>query len=73
MIHKIADGKESLTKEYAESKKDTCELLNKINAFDGIKILLSLMEALDSESTKQLYNLEVKNLHNRAVSSGCIR
>ena len=61
------DGEESLTKEYVESKNDTYELLNKINAFDGIKILLSLMEALDSESTKQLYNLEVKNLHNRAV------
>ena len=64
--------KESLAKKYAESKKEVCELLEKINAFDGIKILLSLMETLDAELVKQLYNVEVKNLHNRTIHLGML-
>ena len=66
------DDKENLAKKYAESKKETYEILEKINAFDGIKVLLSLMETLDAELVNQLRNVEVKNLHNRAIHLGML-
>ena len=61
------NDKESLINEYTKLQKDIDELLKKINAYDGIKILLSFMEALDAESVKHQYNLEINNLHNSAI------
>ena len=61
------DDKESLTKEYIESKNDVYGLLKKLNGFDGIKILLSFMETLYAEAINLMYNLETKKPQNRTL------
>ena len=66
------DDKHTLSKKYDESKKEICDLLKKVNAFDCVKILLSFKEALDGELVKESFQLETRKLHQNPLHLGMI-